>query len=234
MSSTLSIPDIRDSFRTHVHLCAIGLQPLHSFINDYEVSSLPQSEAAALPACDEIYQQLMAYLPAQISTGCTLLADSAVDFDINTVFTKILAHSSIITLYQRFVNARNLNPDSPPHVAVQRCMQACEEIVMVIRNLGDSDAKLNAPGLASRIYDAARFKLAVYRATGQPREPSFDTLMHGLNMCTRRWPMARRLDIVLRTATLISRRKLKEWIQNFKPFLHARVLNGLYAYPETA
>jgi len=103
--ASTTTPDIRDSFCTHVHLCAIGLQSLHSFINDYEVSSLPQSEAAALPACDEIYQQLMAYLPAQVSTSCTLLAGGAVGFDINTVLTKILAHSSIITFCQRFVNA---------------------------------------------------------------------------------------------------------------------------------
>ena len=74
----MTTPDIPDSFRMHVHLCAIGLQPLHSFINDYEVSSLPQSEAAALPARDEIYHQLMAYLQAQISTSHTLPADGAV------------------------------------------------------------------------------------------------------------------------------------------------------------
>ena len=184
--ASTTTPDIRDSFRTHVHLCAIGLQPLHSFINDYQVSSPPQSEAAALPACDEIYQQLMAYLPAQVATNYTLLADGAVDFDINTVLTKILAHSSIIVLYQRFVDTSNLNPDSQPHVAVQRCTQACEEIVTVIRNLSDADAELNAPGFGARIYDAARFELAVYRATRQPREPSFDILMHGLNMCARR------------------------------------------------
>jgi hypothetical protein len=65
----------------------------------YEVSSLPQSEAAALPAYDEIYQQLMAYLLAQVPTSYTLLADVAVDLDINTVLSKILAHSSIITLF---------------------------------------------------------------------------------------------------------------------------------------
>jgi len=77
------------------------------------------------------------------------------------------------------------------------------------------------------------------------------TLMHGLNMCARRWPMATRLDSVLRAAIVeidtkiqsslhtefwdltktdfdISE-KLKEWIQNLKPFLHVRALNRLYA-----
>jgi hypothetical protein len=69
----------------------------------------------------------MAYLPTQVSTSYTLLVDGAVDFDINTVLTKILAHSSIIVLYQRFVDTSNLNPDSQPHVAVQRCMQAYKD-----------------------------------------------------------------------------------------------------------
>lgn len=32
------------------------------------------------------------------------------------------------------------------------------------------------------------------------RTPGFDLLMHALNMCGRRWPLARRLDIVLRAA----------------------------------
>jgi Fungal specific transcription factor domain len=32
------------------------------------------------------------------------------------------------------------------------------------------------------------------------RSPGFDLLMHALNMCGRRWPLARRLDIVLRAA----------------------------------
>jgi hypothetical protein len=105
----------------------------------------------------------MAYLPTQVSTSYTLLVDGAVDFDINTVLTKILAHSSIIVLYQRFVDTSNLNPDSQPHVAVQRCMQAYKEIVTVIRNLSDADAELNAPGFGARIYDAARFKLAISR-----------------------------------------------------------------------
>jgi hypothetical protein len=130
-------------------------------------------------------------------------------------------------------------------------MQACEEIVTVIRNLSDALAESNAPGFGSRIYDAARFKLAVYRATGQPREPNFDTLMHGLNMCAKGWPIARRLNIVLRAAVvdidakiqsslpadfwdlrktdLDISEKLKEWIQNFKPFLFVGILNGLYA-----
>jgi hypothetical protein len=243
-------PDIRDSFRTHVHLCAIGLQPLHSFINEFEDSLLPQSEAAALAECDEMYRQLMAYVPAQVPTSYTLLADGAVDFDINTVLTRILTHSSVIIMYQRFVNSSNLRLDAPPHIAVQRCLQACEDIIMVIRNLSDADTELNAPGFASRIYDAARFKLAVYRATGQPREPGFDILMHGLSMCARRWPVARRLDIVLRAAIVeIDTRiqsslptdfwdlrktdldisdQFKQWIQNYKPFLYVGILNGLY------
>jgi hypothetical protein len=151
----------------------------------------------------------MAYLLAQVPTRYTLPADGAVDFDINTGSTKILAHPSIITLYQRCVNARNLNPDSPLHVTIQRCAQACEEVVTVIRNLNDSDAELNAPRFGPRIYDADRFKLAVYRATGQPREPNFDTLMHGLNMCARRWPIARRLDIVLRAAIVETDTKIR-------------------------
>lgn len=75
--------------------------------------------------------------------------------------------------------------------------------------------------------------------------------MHGLNMCARRWPIARRLDIVLRAAIveidtkiqsslpaefwdlrktdLDISEKLKEWIQNFNPFLYVGILNGLYA-----
>lgn len=179
--ASTTTPDIRDSFRTHIHLAAIGLQPLHTFIYEHGRSAMQQSEAVALAACDDIYQHLMAYVQAQLPTSYTLLADGAVDFDINTVLSKILASSAVILLYQRFVNRSNLEPTTTPHVAVQRCLQACEHIITVIRNLSDADAELNAPGFVSRIYDAARFKLVVYRVTSQAREPNFDILSESIS-----------------------------------------------------
>jgi hypothetical protein len=137
-----------------------------------------------------------------------------------------------------------------PAIAISRCHQACEALVLTIRNISDADAELNSPFLGHFFFVAARFKVNVSRALSQPREASFDTLMHGINMSGRRWPVARRLDIVLRAAIteldsgtsaglpddfwnlkrshLDISEELKEWVAQHKPDLYVGSLNGPY------
>ena len=73
--------------------------------------------------------------------------------------------------------------------------------------------------------------------------------MHGINMCGRRWPVARRLDIVLRAgiaeietgasslpaefwnlkfSQLDISERTKEWVAEYKPSLLIGHLNGPY------
>lgn len=200
--ASVSTPDLRDSFRTHTHLCAIGLQPLHAFIHDHGKGMYDGRMADAYATCDEIYNNLMTYVRSQNSTHYTLLADGVIDFDPNLVLTVILAHSSVVLAYSRLVEfeVQGQSHGEGAGVPLRRCLQACEDIVIALRSISDADAELSSPLLVSVLYCAARFKLIAYRAMETSLEPMFDWLMHSINMCGRRWAVARRHDIVLRAA----------------------------------
>lgn len=243
----ISTPDLKDTFRSHIHLAAIGLQPLHTFIYDHERGRYDQAPSEAHATCDEIYHNLMNYVRAQPSTSYTLLADGLVDFDPNLVLTIVLSHASVVILYQRLVETDGSGFNEQP---LQRCLQACEDIAMTVRNVSDVDAELNSPLFGTMLFVAARFKLVLYRRLDQIREPIFDTLMHGMNMCGRRWEVARRFDIVLRAAIvevdtghdsllpsefwnvkkshLDVSQDLKEWVEGYKHSLFVGSLNGPY------
>lgn len=240
----VSSPDLRDSFRAHTHLAAIGLQPVHTFIYEHGRSRYDNANEEALATCDDVYHNLMGYIRPE--PAYTILADGAIDFDPNLVHTSILSYASVIVMYQRLIDF--VQPIS--EVPFQRCVQACEDIITTIRNLSDADAELNTPLLGTFLFVAARFKLICYRNLGQEREAAFDTLMHGLNMCGRRWPVARRQDIILRAAIvevesytstslpadfwnvkkshLDISEELKEWVEGYKPSLYVGCLNGPY------
>ncbi|KAK4942171.1 hypothetical protein LTR10_018063 [Elasticomyces elasticus] len=240
----VSTPDLRDSFRSHIHLCAIGLQPLHTFLHEHQKGLYEGRQADAYATCDEIYNNLISYAQAQQGESYTLLADGLIDFDPNLSLTSILAHASVIILYQRMVEWDGYE------IPLQRCLQACEDVALALRSIGDIDAEFNSPLLAPILFCAARFKLIVYRKKEQQREPTFDVLMHGVNMCGRRWSVARRLDIVLRAAIvqvytdkgsnvplgfwdlmkshLDISEELKEWVEGYKHTLYVGALNGPY------
>ena len=196
--------------------------------------------------CDEIYNNTLNYVHSQPTTSYILLADGAVDFDPCLVHTSVLTYGAGILSYEVLIDFLT----NTPEIAIERCNQASEAMVMTIRSISDADAELNTPLLAHFFFVAARFKLVMYRALAQPREISFDTLMHGINMCARRWPVARRLDIVLRAAIidvdseqhsslpddfwnlkqshLDTSEQLKEWVSQHKSNLYIAALNGPY------
>ena len=245
----VSTPDLRDSFRSHIHLAAIALQPLHNFLYEHEQGRYDQGKARAFATCDEVYQNLMNYVRCQPPTSYTLLADGLIDFDPNLVLTSILSHASVVILYARLVEGEGSSCNEVP---LQRSLQACEDMAMAVRSISDADLELNTPLLCTMLFVAARFKLLMYRKMSQARESIFDTLMHGLNMCGRRWALARRLDIVLRAAIVeldtgnISSlpadfwkvgkshmdifEELKEWVEEKKQSLYIGALNGPLPY----
>lgn len=243
----VSRPDLRDSFRSHTHLATIGLQPVHEFLYHHEQGRYEPVNAGAFATCDEIYHNLMTYFRSQPSTSYTLLADGLIDFDPNLTLTSVLSHASVIVLYARLVEGEGSSCNEIP---LQRSLQACEDMAMALRSISDADAELNTPLLSTMLFIAARFKLLIYKKMDQAREPIFDTLMHGINMCGRRWALARRLDIVLRAAILeVDTKKdsslpadfwnikkshldiseeLKEWVEERKLSLYIGALNGPY------
>lgn len=192
----LTAPDFSDSFRTFTHLGAIGLQPLHTLFWEHAQHKDAQAEAVELATCDDIYQNLSLYTRSQTLPTYSLLPDGSIDFDPNAVLTNTLSNGAIVVLYQPHINLAEMS------LAHQRCIAACDDMITTIRTVSDADIEFNSPSLGAHIFAAARFKLALYKTCSQPREARFDVLMHGLNMCGRRWMLARRCDIVLRAAIL--------------------------------
>lgn len=244
----ISVPDFRDSFVTHVHLAAIGIQPVHEFFYAYGNGQHHVLEGQTLTVTEDMYQNLMSYVYGLPSSGYTILASGAVDFDINHVFTRILSNAAVIMIYQRYIHN-----DSDPNfqLAIDRCMESYFQLIDLIRNISDTDAEINSPTFSSFVAVAIRFRLVLEMSRGTKREPAFDVLMHGVNMCGRRWPLARRIDIVLRAAIVevdtgvasgiptdfwdlrksghdISE-ECKAWVAEYKQNLWVGSLNGPYA-----
>lgn len=243
----LTTPDFRDSFVTHVHLTAIGLQPIHEFNYSYGKGEHQDLEGNTMAAVEDIYWNLLTYVHGIPASGYTIMADGAVDFDINHIFTRLLAHATIIMVYQRFILD---DTTQNTQLARDRCLESYNQLVDVIRNISDTDTELSSPGFAYFIAQAVRYRLVLEYKSGTAREPVFDILMHGISMCARRWPLARRLDIVLRAAVAeidtgsmdlprnfwnlksslhdISE-ELKSWFEARKSTLMVGMLNGPYA-----
>lgn len=125
-----------------------------------------------------------------------------------------------------FPQTLHTNHEFPPLQvkAIYRCLDAANIISKIISTIADADIEFICPFVGSFIFTAARFSLVFSKLTQTntsisvtpnstnndvilssvspfgKRIPGFDLLMHALNMCGRRWPLARRLDIVLRAA----------------------------------
>lgn len=193
----VSTPYLRDSYRAHMHLAAIGLQPVHQFLHERSRIQVHDVDDQTLLKCDDMYQNLMSYVHAQSRTSYTILENGLVDFDPNLVHTETLVNATIIIIYQGLIDFQA----GMPEIALQRCLKVCnEDMVTLIRSISDADAELNTPLLAHFFFVGARFKLVMCKQLSEPTDIAFDTLMHAINMCARRWQVARRLDIVLRGA----------------------------------
>lgn len=243
----ISVPDFHDSFKTHIHLCAIGLQPLHEFFFAYAKGEHQILENQTMTMTEDMYQNLMSYIRGIPNSHYTILADGVVDYDINYIYSRHLSNAAVIMIFQRYV----LDTTGDTQLARDRCLESYHQIVDIIRNISDADAEINSPMFVNFIAVAARFKLILDRALDQVRDPQFDVVMHGINMCGRRWPLARRIDIILRAAIveldtgvpsglpsefwdlkqsgLDISEAMKQWVFEYKPSLYIGSLNGPYA-----
>lgn len=245
----VSAPNFRDSFVTHVHLASIGLQPVHEFFFEYANGAHQILEDQTLTVTEDMYQNLMSYVHGLPASGYTILEDGAVDFEINHVFTRLLSNAATIMIYQRYALNEN---DSNRQLAQDRCMESYDQLKELVRNISDADAEINSPMFAFHIASAVRFRLVLEKHDGKKREPGFDILLHGINMCGRRWLLARRLELVFKAALVeldsgvsaglpedfwdlkksahdISE-ALKTWMSGYKPSLwvHIGSLNNPY------
>ncbi|KAL9618712.1 MAG: hypothetical protein Q9160_006591 [Pyrenula sp. 1 TL-2023] len=124
-------------------------------------------------------------------------------FDPNVVMTRAAFHAAIVNYVGQFIWAPIDNTASndaePWQDGLSRCLTSTKYIAQMIKELSDWDIEFISPVFIQFIFIAARFFLVYSRNMAAHRTIDFDLLMHTINMCGRRWPLARRLDIVLRT-----------------------------------
>ncbi|CRG89095.1 Zinc finger transcription factor YRR1 [Talaromyces islandicus] len=125
-----------------------------------------------------------------------------VPFDPVAILSFAMYDMAIIALYQRLAFPANdiERPHGPFYHAIQRCLDASDELTTVVRSVSDADLESMSPHLIFPIFVAARFFLLHARITGVETPRNIDLLMYSLRVCGQRWNLARRLEKVLRAA----------------------------------
>ena len=160
-----------------------------------------QSERAS---CETTFTSVL-----QLTQDCTPLTsplesyktnwEGHVFFDPNVVLTRVAFQAATINYIGKFVWAENSTSD-PWDAALARCLSSTKYIGNLIKEITDWDIEFISPLFIQYIFIAARFYIVYSQRTMTQRTVDFDLLMHAINMCGRRWPLARRLEHVLRTA----------------------------------
>lgn len=116
------------------------------------------------------------------------------DFDPITILAVAMYNMAIIALYQRLAFPANEieQPHGPFYHAIQRCLDASDEITMVVRNVNDADLENMSPHLIFPLFVAARFFIVHARITGVEVPKNIDLIMYSLRVCGQRWNLARK------------------------------------------
>ena len=182
-----------------------GIEPVHYLLHLHKPlgGMEPFGERAAM--FDDAFERLSGYSQQSSKSSYTLHDDGLISFEQNLVLTNTMANAAILVMYQQFAALTSSSSTTDAtfgEVALERCLAASDRIINTISVVGDSDIELLGPHLTSYLFIATRFMLVYSRARHSPRQPKFDVLMHAINMCGRRWPLARRLDHLLRATIL--------------------------------
>ena len=252
----LATPSFLDA--EHVMLSRLNVAPsFKSIVRSAAICSRPkalyqQEEGYEQSFHEQMYADLSLFARYAPDPSYTLHDDGSVTFDSVAVQLATASNASIIILYQpHLATSTGQIGSAPGDNAKSRCLDACEQMIRIMSNVGDFDIEFLGPFQASRLFVAARFQLVVSQASSQSLPAGFDVLMHAINMCGRRWPLARRLDIVLRAALVEADSPstmplpaqffdlnlsaleiddiLKQWVNEFKSLLYVGSLNGAYA-----
>jgi Fungal specific transcription factor domain len=242
LPSIVDADTIPASLVENLNLTVIALHPVHDFHRNNHSTPRQDSTGDQYNICERLYQNITVYRQHSKSDGSissyAFAPDGSIAFDPNKVLTNIISNVAVIALYQPYTVLPSMSAASSPpqqqqqrqslqNMAIQRCLDAANEMSKIISTIADADIEFICPFLGSFMFTAARFSLVFSKMSShssgstvstpstshnsisnshaqqfvpRKRSPGFDLLMHALNMCGRRWPLSRRLDIVLRAA----------------------------------
>ncbi|KAF2438832.1 hypothetical protein P171DRAFT_436741 [Karstenula rhodostoma CBS 690.94] len=120
--------------------------------------------------------------------------------DPNSTLIRCVLDLATISIYQGLIFPPLEGTPGTWHHALRRCLEACDSMTNLLQEVEDTDLENISPLIIPCIFVAARF--CILHAKIFDIEPSHKIAFFPikLEVCGRRWPYARRLLKVLRTA----------------------------------
>ncbi|OJJ42113.1 hypothetical protein ASPZODRAFT_77654 [Penicilliopsis zonata CBS 506.65] len=128
--------------------------------------------------------------------------DNRAEMDPNIVLTNCVLNMAVIALFQRRAPCPEGvdQPVEPWPYATNRCVYACENMAAKVRRIDDAELFNANPHLILSIFVAARFYIVYSKALDADVPRNLHSLAFALHTCSKRWPLARRYEAIIRTA----------------------------------
>ncbi|KAH8655357.1 hypothetical protein BX600DRAFT_515185 [Xylariales sp. PMI_506] len=124
------------------------------------------------------------------------------EMDPNIVLTNCVLNMAIIIMFQRLVPLPSgIETDYEPWAyATNRCVYASENMAAKVRRMDDQDLLVGNPHLIPCLFVSARFFIVWSKALSADVPSNLRSLAYALHLSGQRWPLARRYEVIVRTA----------------------------------
>ncbi|KAF2176204.1 hypothetical protein K469DRAFT_607965 [Zopfia rhizophila CBS 207.26] len=153
--------------------------------------------------CKSVDEQLIAWRTKFATASMRVNAENGGSYDPNIILTHCTLDLAVISLYQQLALPPSglEEAQGPWYHAIQRCLDACDDITNILRGMHDTNLENISPLIISCIFVASRFFLVHAKMLNVEIPRNLDLLVYSLKTCGLRWSLARRLEKVIRTAT---------------------------------
>ncbi|PSN70512.1 hypothetical protein BS50DRAFT_674871 [Corynespora cassiicola Philippines] len=203
--SALSFGDSEQNsaYTLYVTLVTNELYHVHAFLQQSFDTQSATERVRWQTECKAVDARLLDWRAKFGVARTRLERESGRTYDANVVLTLCALDLATISLYQRLA----LPPtgleeaQGPWYHAIQRCLDACDSLTATLRTVSDTHLENLSPLVISPIFASSRFFLVHAKLLSVEIPRNLDLLVYALKTCGLRWPYARRLEKVIRTAT---------------------------------
>lgn len=200
--------DTPSSFSLYVRLATDELWHVHRFLQRSYDQTSSADQGLREPECDNIYQRLMTW---HSDFNHVLSVNTPPYTDLFSTYNNTTQHpnstlihcniySAVICLYQRRCLQDSPTTQSCWEVAADRCLAACEQLVIMIRGCEDTMLEKTTPFIIPCIFVVGRFLIIYRKALNDTVSEKVYLLIYALTVIGKRWSLARQLQKVLEAA----------------------------------
>ncbi|OBT84639.1 hypothetical protein VE02_05461 [Pseudogymnoascus sp. 03VT05] len=188
-------------------LVATELQAVHSFLEKSLDLSIENQRETWQSEAQQLDERLSHWREEFVAAVFRLINaeftnEERAEMEPNIVITNCLLNTAVIVLFERLASY----PDGVERdysswaYATNRCIYACENMAAKIRRVNDDELWICNPHLVLSIFTAARFYIVYAKALDANVPANLHSLAYALNLSSKRWELARRYEIIIRTA----------------------------------